>query len=65
MKVYKSSDLTQKRAEVFNEARKAPVIINQCRTNGDIIDVFVLTRQSEVSDDKVKEVMESFKGGSC
>lgn len=58
MEVFKSSDLTHKRAEVFAEARIAPVIISQCRTNGDITDVFVLTHQPAMTDDDVKKLMD-------
>ena len=61
MKTYKSSDLTHKRAEVLKEARIAPVIIAQCRTNGDIMDMFVLTHQPEMSDDDVKNLMLDIK----
>ncbi len=61
MKTYKSSDLTHNRAEVFAEARKAPVIINQCRTNGDIIEMFVLTHQPAMTDEDVKRVMGEIK----
>jgi len=43
MKTFKSSDLTHKRAEVFKEAEKGGVIIQQCRTNGDVINEFVLS----------------------
>ena len=57
MKTYKSRDLTHKRAEVFAEARKGPVIINQCRTHGAIIEMFVLTHQPAMSEDEVKRVM--------
>jgi len=62
MKTYKSSDLTHNRAEVFAEARKAPVIINQCRTNGDIIEMFVLTHQPAMTDEDVKEFMREING---
>ncbi len=61
MKTYKSSDLTHKRAEVFAAARIEPVIINQYRTNGDILDVFVLTHQPAMSDEDVKEFMNQIK----
>jgi hypothetical protein len=61
MKTYKSSDLTHKRAEVLKEARIAPVIIAHCRTNGDIMDVFVLTHQPAMSDDDVKKLMLDIK----
>lgn len=56
MKTFNSSDLTHNRAEVFKEARKAPVIINQCRTNGDIIEMFVLTHNPEVSNEEVEKL---------
>lgn len=42
MKTYKSSDLTNKRAEVLREAEKNGVIIQQCRTNGDVISELVM-----------------------
>ena len=42
MKTYKSADLTHKRAEVFREAETNGVIIQQCRTNGEVIQEFVL-----------------------
>ena len=42
MKTFKSSDLTHKRAEVFKEAEKGGVIVQQCRTNGDVIQELVL-----------------------
>ena len=62
MKTYKSSDLTHKRAEVFAESRNAPVIITQCRTNGDIMDMFVLIHQPAMSDKDVKRLMGEIKG---
>ena len=57
MKTYQSRDLTHKRAEVFAEARKGPVIINQCRTNGDIIEMFVLIHQPAMTEDEVKKLI--------
>jgi len=43
MKVYKSSDLTNnKRAEVFEEAEKNGVIIEQRKSNGRVIARFIL-----------------------
>ena len=42
MKTYKSADLTHKRAEVFREAEANGVIIQQCRTNGEVISEFIL-----------------------
>lgn len=42
MKVYKSSDLTHKRAEVLKEAAENGVIIQQLETNGNIRQEFVL-----------------------
>lgn len=42
MKTYKSSDLTNKRSEVMREAEKGGVIIQECRTNGDVRKEFVL-----------------------
>ena len=62
MKNYTRSDLTHKRAEVFAAARMAHVIISQCRTNGDVIDMFVLIHQPEMPDDDVKKFMKEIKG---
>ena len=42
MKTYKSSDLTHKRAKVFEEAEKNGVIIQVRKTNGDVMKEFVL-----------------------
>ena len=53
MKTYKSSDLTNKRAEVFREAEKNGVIIQQCRTNGDVISELVLIPSSWQEEDYV------------
>ena len=62
MKTFKSSDLSNNRAEVFAAARLSPVIINQCRTNGDIIEMYVLTYQPAMTDDDVKKFMKEIKG---
>jgi hypothetical protein len=48
MKIYKSSDLTNKRAEVLAEARKNGVIIHQLETNGKIREEFVLCLKSKL-----------------
>ena len=45
MKTYKSSDLTHKRAEVMREAEKDGVIIQERRTNGEVVNEFVLTKK--------------------
>lgn len=42
MKTYKSSDLTHKRAEILEEARKRGVLIEERRTNGTVINTFKL-----------------------
>ena len=42
MKTFKSSDLTHKRAEVMREAEKNGVIIQECRTNGEVVKEFVI-----------------------
>lgn len=42
MKAYKSSDLTHKRAEIFKEARGNNVLIEERRTNGEVVNQFVL-----------------------
>ncbi len=47
MKKYKSADLTHKRAEVFREAEANGVIIQQCRTNGEVISGLVLMSKSQ------------------
>lgn len=42
MKKYKASDLSHKRAEVMKEARNGGVIIQECRTNGEVLQEFLL-----------------------
>jgi len=42
MKTYKSSDLTHKRAEVLKAAREDGVIIEERRSNGEVIERYVL-----------------------
>lgn len=42
MKIFKASQLALKPAEVFAEARKEGAIIQQCRTNGEVVEEFVI-----------------------
>lgn len=56
MKSFKSSDLTHKRAEVFKEAEKDGVIIQLCRTNGDVIQEFILSTKDSFNRDLVKQI---------
>ena len=42
MKIYKSSDLTHKRSEVLKEAKANGVIIQECNTNGEVRQEFIL-----------------------
>jgi hypothetical protein len=42
MKTFKASHLVKKPAEVFAEARLNGAIIQQCRTNGEIVEEFLL-----------------------
>lgn len=42
MKTYKSSDLTHKRAEVLKEARNNGVVIQECNTNGEVRQEYVI-----------------------
>ena len=42
MKTYKASDLTYKRAEVMREAELNGVLIEERRTNGEVINTFIL-----------------------
>lgn len=44
MKAFKASQLASKPAEIFAEARKEGAIIQQCRTNGEVIEEFVMIR---------------------
>ena len=50
MKVYKSSDLTHKRAEVLEEAEANGVIIQQLKTNGTVIQEFLLIADKPLRD---------------
>mgnify|MGYP003661672895 CR=1 FL=1 len=45
MKTYKSSDLTHKRAEVLKAARENGVIIEERRSNGEVINEFFLVER--------------------
>lgn len=54
MKIFKASHLVKKPAEVFAEARKNGAIIQQCRTNGEIIEEFVII------DNELWEVLNEF-----
>ena len=44
MKVYKSSDLSHKRAEVLKAARNGGVIIEERRSNGEVMETYELKR---------------------
>ena len=48
MKIYKSSDLTHKRAEVMREAELNGVIIQERRTNGEVVKEFVLVTKDAI-----------------
>ena len=50
MKTYKSSDLTHKRAEVFKAAREEGVIIEERRSNGEVIERYTLCRSVSKKD---------------
>ena len=50
MKTYKSSDLTHKRAEVLKEAKANGVIIQECNTNGEVRQSYVLITRTEYRD---------------
>jgi len=59
MKKYKSSDLTHKRAEVFKEARENGVIIQECNTNGDVRQGYVMVNAESYKE--LTEGVESLK----
>ena len=50
MKTFKASHLVKKPAEVFAEARKNGAIIQQCRTNGEIVEEFVMIAKVDYCD---------------
>tara|TARA_R110002020_G_scaffold467655_1_gene691381 strand:+ start:15700 stop:15885 length:186 start_codon:yes stop_codon:yes gene_type:complete len=50
MRKYKSSDLTHKRAEVLKEAKANGVIIQECNTNGDVRQEYVLVTKGNYID---------------
>ncbi len=52
MKTYKSSALTHNRAEVMREAEKGGAIIQECRTNGEVVKEFVLVEKDKYNDNK-------------
>ncbi len=46
MRIYKSRDLTHKRAEVMKEAKANGVIIQECNTNGDVRCEYVIINKT-------------------
>ena len=44
MKTYKASDLTHKRAEVMREAALNGVLIEERRSNGEVINRFIMRK---------------------
>lgn len=54
MKTFKASHLATKPAEVFAEARKEGAIIQQCRTNGEVIEEFAIVPKNDL-DELIKE----------
>jgi len=50
MRIYKSRDLTHKRAEVMKEAKANGVIIQECNTNGDVRREYVITLKEDYDD---------------
>lgn len=49
MKTYKSSDLTHKRAEVLRAAREEGVIIEERRSNGEVVETYKLAIHKQVN----------------
>lgn len=47
MKTFNASDLTHKRAEVMKAARDGGAIIQEKRTNGEVICEFVLKKKGD------------------
>ncbi len=60
MKKYKSSDLTHKRAEVMREAEKSGVIIQECRTNGEVVSELVVISKSDY--DEMNKICDVYEG---
>ena len=58
MKIYKSSDLTHKRAEVMREAEKNGVVIQELRTNGEVVKEFVLLERESYIDKIMSDVLD-------
>lgn len=50
MKTFKASDLSHKRAEVMKAARDGGAIIQEKRTNGDVIEEYVICLKSELDE---------------
>lgn len=56
MKTYKSSDLTHKRAEVLKAAREDGVIIEERRSNGEVIETYCLVAHKLHPERKIEAV---------
>ena len=53
MKTFKSSDLSHNRADVLKAAREGGVIIEERRSNGEVIAKYVLQQVHNVVDDVI------------
>lgn len=47
MKIFKASSLSHNRSEVMKAAREEGAIIQECRTNGEVIQEYVLIKKCD------------------
>ena len=63
MNIYKSSDLTHKRAEVMREAEKHGVVVQMLETNGKVRKEFVMMSKEDYIklSDSIKNMLAAIK----
>ena len=51
LKTFKASKFQHQPGEIFDAAREKPVVVQRCKTNGEVIEEFVLIKR-EKTDEK-------------
>lgn len=62
MKTFNASDLTHKRAQVMKAAREVGAIIQEKRTNGEVIQEFILISKDNLNDMECDYNIDRFVG---
>lgn len=62
MKTFKASKFQHHPGEIFDAAREQPVVVQRCKTNGDVIEEFVLMPLSKLRDMECEYNTDRFPG---